>query len=92
MVRLSRTGASGPDDFTGSMDWRPCVVCRLAARMLRPRRLAEAWPLRLAPGEVAGLLPDGQRICPRRRTAYACVFSHPTLEGASQSCQLRYLS
>ncbi|MCX7220343.1 MAG: DUF1731 domain-containing protein, partial [Burkholderiales bacterium] len=44
--------------------------------------LTPAWPMRLALGEQADLLLEGQRVIPRRLQAQGFRFAYPDLESA----------
>ncbi|NHZ98807.1 TIGR01777 family oxidoreductase [Massilia sp. CCM 8734] len=57
---------------------------KVAAKVLkRPYWLpTPGWPMRLALGEQADLLLEGQRVVPARLQAGGFVFRHPTLAGA----------
>jgi NAD dependent epimerase/dehydratase family enzyme len=46
-----------------------------------------AWPMRLALGEQADLLLEGQRVAPKRLEREGLVFRYPGLAQALQSLQ-----
>lgn len=87
MAHLCRTGASGAFNFTAPEPQTQAQFVRTAARVLRrPHGLpTPAWPLRLALGEQAALLLDGQRVSSARLAASGYRFSYPALDGALHS-------
>lgn len=87
MAHLCRIGAQGAYNLTAPQTCTQAQFSQTAARLLRrPHGFpTPGWPVRLALGEQAGLLLDGQRIASSRLTASGYVFSYPTLDGALHS-------
>ena len=87
IAHLSRAGEGGAYNFTAPEVVRQAQFSRTAASVLkRPYGLpTPGWPMRLALGEQADLLLEGQRVFPERLTAEGFVFRHPNLEGALRS-------
>lgn len=87
IAHLCRGGAGGAYNFTAPEVVRQAQFSRTAAAVLkRPYGLpTPGWPMRLALGEQADLLLEGQRVFPERLTGEGFVFHHPTLEGALRS-------
>lgn len=87
IAHLCRMGAAGAYNLTAPETHTQAQFSRTAARVLRrPHGFpTPGWPLRLALGEQAGLLLDGQRVSSARLTASGYAFSYPTLEGALHS-------
>ncbi|MBJ7313557.1 TIGR01777 family oxidoreductase [Rugamonas sp. CCM 8940] len=87
MAHLCRTGAAGNYNFTAPESLSQAQFSRVAAAVLRrPYGMpTPGWPMRLALGEQADLLLEGQRVAPQRLTASGFVFSQPRLDGALRS-------
>ena len=87
IAHLCRGGAGGAYNFTAPEAVRQARFSRVAAAVLkRPYGLpTPGWPMRLALGEQADLLLEGQRVFPARLTQEGFVFRHPALEGALHS-------
>ncbi|PHV05480.1 TIGR01777 family protein [Janthinobacterium sp. BJB412] len=87
MAHLCRSGAAGSYNFTAPESLSQAQFNRVAAGVLRrPYGFpTPGWPMRLALGEQADLLLEGQRVAPERLTASGFVFSHPRLDGALRS-------
>jgi uncharacterized protein len=87
IAHLCRGGEGGAYNFTAPEVVRQAQFSRTAASVLkRPYGLpTPGWPMRLALGEQADLLLEGQRVFPERLTGEGFVFRHPTLEGALRS-------
>lgn len=80
-------GCSGATNFTAPECVPQVEFSRTAARVWhRPSVLpTPGWPLRLALGEQADLLLEGQRVVPARLAREGYVFRHPGLEAALRS-------
>jgi uncharacterized protein (TIGR01777 family) len=82
-----RAGAPGASNFTAP----ECVTqedfSRTAARVWRRPSLfpTPGWPMRLALGEQADLLLEGQRVAPARLAREGFVFRYPELAQALRS-------
>ena len=87
IAHLCRGGEGGAYNFTAPEVVSQAQFSRVAAAVLkRPYGLpTQGWPMRLALGEQADLLLEGQRVFPERLTAEGFVFRHPTLDGALRS-------
>ncbi len=87
MAHLCRAGAAGGYNFTAPESLTQAQFSRVAAAVLRrPYGMpTPGWPMRLALGEQADLLLEGQRVAPERLLAGGFVFSHPRLDGALRS-------
>jgi uncharacterized protein (TIGR01777 family) len=84
MAHLWSRGEGGAYNFTAPQNLSQADFNKVAARVLqRPYWLpTPGWPMRLALGEQADLLLEGQRVAPARLQAGGFVFRHPTLSGA----------
>ena len=84
---MCRAGADGVYNFTAPESVSQAQFSRVAASVLgRPYGFPTPdWPMRLALGEQADLLLEGQRVVPARLTGDGFVFRHPTLDGALRS-------
>jgi len=90
MAHRWRTASATPPGTTGATNFTaPEVVTqhdfsRTAARVWRRPCFVPTpgWPLRLALGEQADLLLEGQRVVPRRLEREGFVFRYPDLAGA----------
>ncbi|WP_332877009.1 TIGR01777 family oxidoreductase [Massilia sp. S19_KUP03_FR1] len=80
-------GASGSYNFTAPESVPQAQFSRVAASVLRrPYGLpTPGWPMRLALGEQADLLLEGQRVMPDRLLKSGFVFRYPQLESALRS-------
>jgi uncharacterized protein (TIGR01777 family) len=80
-------GAVGATNFTAPECVSQADFSRTAARVWhRPAILpTPGWPMRLALGEQADLLLEGQRVVPARLEREGFVFRYPALEGALRS-------
>lgn len=80
-------GASGATNFTAPECVSQAAFSRTAARIWhRPAFMpTPGWPMRMALGEQADLLLEGQRVVPRRLEREGFVFRYPTLAAALQS-------
>ncbi|MCC2974808.1 TIGR01777 family oxidoreductase [Massilia sp. IC2-476] len=78
---------AGATNFTAPESVTQAEFSRIAARTWRrPSFLpTPGWPMRLALGEQADLLLEGQRVVPRRLEQEGFVFRYPTLASALQS-------
>jgi uncharacterized protein (TIGR01777 family) len=87
MAHLCRIDGEGAFNFTAPETLTQAQFSRVAANVLRrPCGFpTPGWPMRLALGEQADLLLEGQRVAPERLTASGYVFRHPALEGALRS-------
>jgi uncharacterized protein (TIGR01777 family) len=87
IAHLCRTGAGGAYNFTAPESLSQARFSRVAATVLgRPYGFpTPGWPMRLALGEQADLLLEGQRVAPERLTEGGFVFLYPALEGALRS-------
>lgn len=87
MAHLCRTGEQGAYNFTAPETLSQAQFGRVAASVQRrPYGFpTPGWPMRLALGEQADLLLEGQRVAPQRLTSSGFVFRHPRLEGALRS-------
>jgi uncharacterized protein (TIGR01777 family) len=77
----------GATNFTAPECVSQLAFSRLAARILhRPCVMpTPAWPMRLALGEQADLLLEGQRVVPARLEREGFVFRYPGIEEALRS-------
>lgn len=77
----------GATNFTAPESVSQLAFSQAAARVLhRPCVLpTPAWPLRLALGEQADLLLEGQRVVPARLEREGFVFRYPRIEAALRS-------
>ncbi|NHZ88447.1 TIGR01777 family protein [Massilia sp. CCM 8733] len=84
MAHLWTTGEGGAWNFTAPEVLSQADFNKVAARVLkRPYWLpTPGWPMRLALGEQADLLLEGQRVAPARLQASGFAFRHPALAGA----------
>ncbi len=82
-------GEGGAYNFTAPQSLTQAAFNRTAAAVLaRPYGMpTPARPVRLALGEQADLLLEGQRVKPARLIESGYRFRHPTLEGALRSLQ-----
>lgn len=80
-------GTVGASNFTAPECVTQAGFSRVAAGIWgRPAFIpTPAWPLRLALGEQADLLLEGQRVAPRRLLREGFVFRYPTMAQALQS-------
>lgn len=87
IAHLCRGGGGGAYNFTAPEVVSQAQFSRTAASVLkRPYGFpTPGWPMRLALGEQADLLLEGQRVFPERLAAEGFVFRHPNLEGALRS-------
>ena len=87
IAHLCRAGADGAYNFTAPESVSQARFSRVAASVLgRPYGLpTPGWPMRLALGEQADLLLEGQRVAPERLLREGYAFRHPTLDGALRS-------
>ena len=87
IAHLCRGGDGGAYNFTAPEVVSQAQFSRVAATVLkRPYGFpTPGWPMRLALGEQADLLLEGQRVFPARLTGEGFVFRHPTLDGALRS-------
>lgn len=88
-LALGNTGRANPGvtNFTAPECVTQAAFSRTAARTWRRPSFVPTpgWPMRLALGEQADLLLEGQRVVPRRLQQEGFVFRHPGLAGALQS-------
>jgi uncharacterized protein (TIGR01777 family) len=84
MAHLCRSGGSGSYNFTAPESLTQAQFNRVAASVLhRPYGMpTPGWPMRLALGEQADLLLEGQRVAPLRLLDSGFVFSYPQLRQA----------
>lgn len=84
MAHLYRTGGSGSYNFTAPETLTQAQFNRVAASVLhRPYGMpTPGWPMRLALGEQADLLLEGQRVAPARLLDSGFVFTYPELRPA----------
>ena len=87
MAHLCRTGEAGTYNFTAPETLSQAQFSRVAASVLgRPYGFpTPGLPMRLALGEQADLLLEGQRVAPARLQGGGFIFSYPQLEGALRS-------
>jgi uncharacterized protein (TIGR01777 family) len=91
MAHLCRTGGGGGEggsyNFTAPESLTQAQFSRVAAGVLhRPYGFpTPGWPMRLALGEQADLLLEGQRVAPQRLLAAGYAFRYPRLAPALQS-------
>jgi uncharacterized protein (TIGR01777 family) len=80
-------GGRGASNFTAPESVTQADFSRIAARIWhRPAFMpTPGWPMRLALGEQADLLLEGQRVVPARLEREGFVFRYPTLAEALQS-------
>jgi uncharacterized protein (TIGR01777 family) len=80
-------GQSGATNFTAPECVTQADFSRTAARIWRRPALlpTPGWPMRLALGEQADLLLEGQRVVPARLEREGFVFRYPGLAQALQS-------
>lgn len=80
-------GGIGAYNFTAPESVSQAEFSRTAARIWhRPAFVpTPGWPMRLALGEQADLLLEGQRVVPRRLEEEGFVFRYPTLDSALRS-------
>lgn len=80
-------GTRGATNFTAPESVSQAEFSRIAARVWhRPAILpTPGWPMRLALGEQADLLLEGQRVVPARLEREGFVFHYPDLEPALES-------
>lgn len=86
IAHLYRARASGSFNFSSPECLSQADFNRVAASVLRrPYGLpTPGWPLRLALGEQADLLLEGQRVVPSRLLDSGFVFAYPRLRAALQ--------
>ncbi|NHZ40687.1 TIGR01777 family oxidoreductase [Massilia aquatica] len=84
MAHLWTGGEGGAWNFTAPQNLSQADFNKVAATVLkRPYWLpTPGWPMRLALGEQADLLLEGQRVAPARLQASGFAFRHPALAGA----------
>jgi uncharacterized protein (TIGR01777 family) len=84
MAHLYRTGGRGSYNFTAPETLTQAQFNRVAASVLhRPYGMpTPGWPMRLALGEQADLLLEGQRVAPARLLDSGYVFTYPELRQA----------
>jgi uncharacterized protein (TIGR01777 family) len=84
---LSEDAVGGAYNFTAPDSVSQKQFSKIAAREIgRPCVVpTPAFPMRLALGEQADLLLEGQRVVPARLQADGFTFKHPSLQGALQS-------
>jgi uncharacterized protein (TIGR01777 family) len=82
-----RAGTPGASNFTAPECVSQAAFSRTAARIWhRPAFVpTPGWPMRLALGEQADLLLEGQRVVPARLEREGFSFRYPTLAAALQS-------
>jgi uncharacterized protein (TIGR01777 family) len=82
-----RAGTPGVSNFTAPECVSQAAFSRTAARIWhRPAFVpTPGWPMRLALGEQADLLLEGQRVVPARLEREGFSFRYPTLAAALQS-------
>ena len=89
MAHLCRTegGGGGSYNFTAPESLTQAQFSRVAAGVLhRPYGFpTPGWPMRLALGEQADLLLEGQRVAPQRLLASGFIFRYPQLAAALTS-------
>ena len=87
IAHLCRIGDSGIFNFTAPESLSQAQFSRVAATVLRrPYGFpTPGLPMRLALGEQADLLLEGQRVAPDRLNASGFAFRYPTLDGALRS-------
>lgn len=87
MAHVCRTGEGGAYNVTAPESVTQAQFSRVAAQVHgRPALIpTPGYPMRLALGEQADLLLEGQRVAPVRLLAEGFSFSHPQLEGALAS-------
>ena len=87
IAHLCRKGGGGAYNFTAPETLTQAQFSRVAAGVLkRPYGFpTPGWPMRLALGEQADLLLEGQRVVPERLAGEGFVFRYPALDGALRS-------
>jgi uncharacterized protein (TIGR01777 family) len=87
MAHLCCTDAGGSYNFTAPESLPQAQFSQVAAAVLhRPCFVpTPGWPMRLALGEQADLLLEGQRVAPERLLASGFVFRYPQLSQALRS-------
>ena len=89
MAHLCSSGAAegGSYNFTAPESLTQAQFSRVAAKVLhRPYGFpTPGWPMRLALGEQADLLLEGQRVAPQRLLATGFAFRYPQLAPALAS-------
>lgn len=87
MAHLVRGGGHGSYNFTAPETLTQGVFNRVAATVLhRPYGVpTPGWPMRLALGEQADLLLEGQRVAPARLLDGGYAFRYSTLSSALQN-------
>ncbi|KQQ47684.1 nucleoside-diphosphate sugar epimerase [Duganella sp. Leaf126] len=87
MAHLCRTGEGGSYNFTAPESLTQAQFSKVAAHVLhRPYGLpTPGWPMRVALGEQADLLLEGQRVAPQRLLASGFAFRYPQLKPALES-------
>jgi len=87
MAHLCRTEEGGSYNFTAPESMTQAQFSRVAAKVLhRPYGLPPpGWPMRLALGEQADLLLEGQRVGPQHLLATGFAFRYPQLAPALTS-------
>jgi len=87
MAHLCRTEEGGSYNFTAPESLTQAQFSRVAAKVLhRPYGLpTPGWPMRLALGEQADLLLEGQRVGPQHLLATGFAFRYPQLAPALTS-------
>ncbi len=81
---MEQERAQGPFNLTAPNPVTNAEFTRALGKVLRRPAVipAPAWPMRLALGEVATLVLDGQRAVPRRLLELGFDFRFPEIEGA----------
>jgi uncharacterized protein (TIGR01777 family) len=84
VAHLCAHGKDGRYNFTAPESLPQAQFSRVAAAVLkRPYGMpTPGWPMRLALGEQADLLREGQRVAPVRLLASGFVFRYPRLDAA----------
>jgi uncharacterized protein (TIGR01777 family) len=87
IAHLCRVGEAGIFNFTAPESLTQAQFSRVAASVLRrPYGFpTPGSPMRLALGEQADLLLEGQRVAPERLKRSGFVFIYPSLDGALRS-------
>ena len=87
MAHLCRTGEAGAYNFTAPENLSQAQFSRVAATVLRrPHGFpTPGWPMRLALGEQADLLLEGQRVAPERLQQTGFAFRYARLDEALRS-------
>ena len=85
--QASTAASKGASNFTAPEQVTQAAFSQIAARVWhRPCFMpTPGWPMRLALGEQADLLLEGQRVAPARLQREGFVFRYPDLDGALRS-------